>query len=526
MRRRIAGFALVLTLLLSLALLHPDTSRRLLALLRSDEAADVDIETLLEEAAGTVESGVDRSVNPSPSHASAHPTEPPATEPTDTTPPQHDHREAETSDQPAAGETTLPTNPKTTLSPDPSRDLPPTTPVVKELTGNVSGTVTDTAQLVGRVNLVGDLIIDGGTLLARPGVTVDGNGFQIMVHSGGRVDWRGTPVFTWSGDGSNANLTRDINLRNLRRIIFMGGAGPSVIQYVAVHSSGTPGLGDYPLHWHLNYDTTRGTIVEGVAVVDGRHHAFVPHGSHGITFRDTIAWQVQGDAYWWDPPGSNDCGTKFAKFCTADNSNDTTYDHALAAKVTNGPGDLRGYRLSGFHLGAGSGNVVKNSLAREITPTHVKDCSGFHWPESANQNDGGNVWTFASNRTAASECHGIFVWQNDGNPHVISGFSGGGVDHGAYGNIYHYKNLTVPYLEVHAIGWQIGQSQVGDVTALKHVAAGTVTFTDVTFDSFTISDGQGEPAIYVLNGTNLGCGDIVHQDTHPASQVIIDGASC
>ena len=67
---------------------------------------------------------------------------------------------------------------------------------------------------------------------------------------------------------------------------------------------------------------------------------------------------------------------------------------------------------------------------------------------------------------------------------------------------------------------------MGDVTALKHVAAGTVTFTDVTFDSFTISDGQGEPAIYVLNGTNLGCGDIVHQDTHPASQVIIDGASC
>jgi hypothetical protein len=37
---------------------------------------------------------------------------------------------------------------------------------------------------------------------------------------------------------------------------------------------------------------------------------------------------------------------------------------------------------------------------------------------------------------------------------------------------------------------------------------------------------DGEPATYVLNDTNLGCADVVNESRHPASLVIIDGASC
>jgi len=520
-RRRIAGFALVLTLLLSLALLHPDTSRRLLALLRSDEAADVDIETLLEEAAGTVESGVDRSVNPSPSHASTHPAEPPATEPTDTTPPQHDHREAETSDQPAAGETTLPTNPQTTLSPYPPPDLPPTTPVVKELTGNVSGTVTDTAQLVGRVNLVGDLIIDGGTLLARPGVTVNGNGFQIMVHSGGRVDWRGTPVFTWSGDGSNANLTRDINLRNLRRIMFTGGAGPSVIQYVAVHSSGTPRLGDYPLHWHLNGNSTRGTIVEGVAVVDGRHHAFVPHGSHGITFRNTIASGIAGGAYWWDPPPKDGSPKDM------NNSHDILYSHALADGISNAPGDDRGYNLAAFSLAGGDNNTLRASVARNINPSHKKNCSGFIWPSIGSQS---SLWTFENNKTFGSDCHGISVWDNDGKLHIIDGFtSTEGISHGAYINRYEYRHIDVPYVLVHAVGWSVTSGRIAEVRDTKHQSEGTVTFIDVEVGRLIMDSLQGQdppPVHYAFTNTGLICDGVEWVSWVEGSTVTIDGQDC
>ncbi len=125
-------------------------------------------------------------------------------------------------------------------------------------------------------------------MIARPGVDVEGNGFQIMFTNGAKADFQGTPVFTWSNNGAKQNLVRDINFRNLRRIIFTG-AGPSTLRYFTISDSGTPTPGDFPLHFHLNGDSVRGTLVDGVVVLNGANHAFVPHGSHGITFKDTIA---------------------------------------------------------------------------------------------------------------------------------------------------------------------------------------------------------------------------------------------
>lgn len=371
---------------------------------------------------------------------------------------------------------------------------------------SVSGTVV----LDGRVDLKGDLMVMGGTLVARPGVVVNGNGFQIMFMEGGRADFQGSPVSTWSNNGSQMNLKRDIEFHNLRRIMFHG-AGPSTLKYFTVTDSGTPDvLGDYPIHFHLNANSTRGTIVEGVVVVNGRNHAYVPHGSHGITFKDTIAYNIRGDAYWWDPgQGEND-------------STDIVYDHALAHTVT--PAASGKHRLTGFMLRGGD-NTVKNSAAVNIKGG--SDCSGFHWPENAGPNA---VWTFTNNHSSSPDCNGIFVWQNDDEPHIINGFTGSGIDHGAYSNEYQYNNVKVDHLQIQALGWTINNSTIGDVTTHAHndsAKGKTTTITNTQIKTFTIDNGNGKaPGNYILNNTNLTCNDIKYTSTYPGTQITINGTTC
>lgn len=427
---------------------------------------------------------------------------------------------------------------------------PPETAISSPSNSQVSGTITGEAcpckvtgsvEIKGNVSLKGDLIVEGGTLIARPGVDVNGNGFQIMFMEGGKADFQGTKVFTWSDQGAKQNLKRDINFRNLRRIMWMDGGGVSTLKYLAVADSGTSSLGDYPLHWHLNGNSTRGTIVEGVVVLNGKHHAFVPHGSHGITFKDVIAKNTADDAFWWDPPGTNE-SCSFRKFCTLDNSNDIVYDRALVDGVTNGPGNDRDFNLAGFILGAGSGNVIRNSAAININPSHVKDCAGFQWPGKANQNEGGNVWVAESlysfsgpsepsDSGGPENCHGIFVWQNDGNHHVINEFTGGGIDHGAYKNNYEYRNVEVPYVEVHALGVTFIGGKVREVTAEKHQVGGsadnpTAVFSNTAIDRFTLRNGKGEPGYFVFNSTGLSCSDIVERSVASGTVVVIDGHTC
>jgi len=433
--------------------------------------------------------------------------------------------------------TTATTDQPTTTAPDPSTTITSATTTSTSSTKQSDGTITGDAcpcnvtgivELEGEIRLHGDLIVNGGTLVARGGVDLEGNGHEIVFISGGRADFQGTPVFTWSGDGSNANLERDINFRNLRRIIHTNNAGASIMKFFTVSDSGTPTLGDYPLHWHLNGDSTRGTIVEGVVVVNGAHHAFVPHGSHGITFKDVIAKNIRDDAFWWDSPGTNDCSTH-NKFCTMDNSNDILVIHALVDGVYELSSNSASFhRVTGFVLGAGSGNLIRDSLVRDIKGG--QNCSGFHWPGGANQNVGGNVWTAQNLRTIDDDCHGIAVWQNDGNQHIIDGFVGGGIDHGAYVNHYDYRNVDVPYLRVHALGWSISASSVGDVRVRRHsLPGGPVTFTNVQIASCTIGNVNASaqnPGTYILNNTNMSCADIVYDSVVPGTRVIIDGKEC
>ncbi len=379
------------------------------------------------------------------------------------------------------------------------------------------------------------MVITSDTMINAPIVLRAGdsieirNGARLSCGAGCYADWQGTPTSTWSADGQVQNLDRDIKIFGQGDFRFEIGSGVSTIRYVEIDLQPLTLLAHYPLHWHHVGDGSRGTLVEGVVVKNSTNRAFVPHASHGITFRDTIASNIAGEAYWWDPPGSSQT-CQFRKFCTLDNSNDITYDHVLADGVTNAVGDNRGFTLAAFQLGAGSGNTVRDSVAMNINPSHVKNCSGFHWPSTANQNDGGNLWIFENNKTFDDRCHGIFVWQNDSNPHIIDGFTGPGIDHGAYGNRYDYRNVTVGYVVVHAVGWSMSDSIAGDVLTRKHLSAGTITFTNVAMTSFTVDNGGGTsavaPATYVLNNVGLSCADIIYLRVIAGTKVIVDGVEC
>lgn len=361
--------------------------------------------------------------------------------------------------------------------------------------GDFAGTVTqgETRQITCDVNLTGDLIVEG-VLTGVDTFTLDGNGFQILVQNGGRLDlagkhrsawvrwgdnvsgspaqpdWQigdrlavaptkagiyGAPYeVTWTGDWATmvrpanspdvplvdgttarpevANLSQSIVLQDLRRLHFHEGAGVQTLKWLKVLNSGTAGVvGDYPIHFHLNGEASRGSLHEGVVVENGKNHAFVAHASHGIVYRDTAAINTFDHPYWWDlPPGGNNDDT-------TNDSNDIVWDHALAGYVQ-GSSTI----LSGFRLGAGIGNRLVDSAVYGVQGTI--NSAGATWPEK-----GQGVWDVSGLVSHNNVLHGIFTWQNDGRPHVdIEGITiyrvgRRGISHGAYINHYEYRQVSI-----------------------------------------------------------------------------------
>ena len=197
--------------------------------------------------------------------------------------------------------------------------------------------------------------------------------------------------------------------------ILISSSAPQTIKYATIRYMGPdiPGFqpdtdvtGRYPLHFHHS-SGSRGSIVEGVVVRDSGNRAFVPHGSNGVTFNNTIAYDVVGAAYWWDPPSPANPGLH--------ESDDIVYNGAVAAKVWASESQI--HRSAAFELGAGVNPTVINSVAVGMQGGG-KDNSGFFWPAAAE-----GVWTFVNNRAHNNNAHGIFVWQNTNIRHVINGFT-------------------------------------------------------------------------------------------------------
>lgn len=255
------------------------------------------------------------------------------------------------------------------------------------------------------------------------------------------------------------NLSRNVRIEGTpghRSHIFIRSRRPQTVKGVAIRHMGPRKqaeeftekvLGRYGLHLHMSGDGSRGSKVEGVVIRDTGNHAFVPHLSNGITFRDCISHNTFEDAYWWD--GAPDTRTPGSA------SHDIRYERCVASQVQYDP-PFRGFTLTGFSLGRGNGNVIRDSVAVGIQGD--TNAAGFQWPEG-----GEGIWTFERNIAHNNANHGIFTWQNTGKLHVVTRFTayhnaGSGISHGAYNNRYTYRDSTLfgnrgGALIVHADSW-------------------------------------------------------------------------
>lgn len=175
-----------------------------------------------------------------------------------------------------------------------------------------------------------------------------------------------------------------------------------LVQFMGPRVGGARVTGRWPIHFHHSMGNNFGTVVQSCVVRDVGSHAFVAHASHGITFRDCVAYKVTESPYWWDPPvDGNDFSSE---------SDDITYDHCLAAHVT--PVDLPQVSVgSAFVLGLGNRCTVKDCAAAGVQGLPNSRVAGYHWPGNAPQ--GIYPWTFDDNVAHNNRSDGLYFWQND-----------------------------------------------------------------------------------------------------------------
>ena len=239
------------------------------------------------------------------------------------------------------------------------------------------------------------------------------------------------------------NLSRTVEIQGSpegRSHILIHSTVPQTLRYAGIRYMGPQQssqsephfvAGRYGLHFHHCGDGSRGSLVEGVVVSQSGAHAFVPHMSHGVTFRECISHETTGYAYWYDPPTDN-----------ADSfTHDAVYERCVASAVLSEGAPLKGYRNSGFFLGAGNGNQVRGCVA--VGVTGWSSASGFHWPEQFT-----GVWLFEDSVAHNNVRVGLFSWQNNHLPHEINRFVAyhnghAGISHGAYTNQFRYKDVVL-----------------------------------------------------------------------------------
>ncbi len=252
---------------------------------------------------------------------------------------------------------------------------------------------------------------------------------------GGTVPSVSTPYGTFKAEVFN--LTRNVVIEGtsssyMKRVFFSESTVPQTIKYVELRYIGdSQVVGFYPLHFHFNGDATRGSLIEGVVVHDADHHAFVSHGSHGMTFRNCVGYKIRGDAFWWDPPVDGVAGNE---------TDDTLWENCLAVDIVGGDVTPQG-ETAGFYMGGGVGNKAIGCVA--VASEQWSPNSGFHW--GSKNNGVPNTWTFEDCISHNNGDWGVFVWQNTGTQgHFMTRYVGyhngrGAVKHGAYNNWgYHY----------------------------------------------------------------------------------------
>lgn len=273
------------------------------------------------------------------------------------------------------------------------------------------------------------------------------------------------------------NLTRNVRIegRQGHRVhVFINSRKKQTLKYIAVRHvgprQGDDGvLGRYGIHFHMVGGYSRGSLVQGAVVRNAGHHAFVAHASHGVTFRDCVSHDTMSAAYWWD------MGPEHV-------TKDLLYERCVASKVT--VGSVGQFRHTGFALGFGGANRALGCVAVGVTGT--KNASGFHWPEPVGvfgkDNPNESVWGFVDCVAHNNKVNGIFVWQNNPGKSVIDRFVAyhngrAGIEHGAYRNVYQYRNSTV-----------YGNGEAGVMVAAVSGQAVPLAFTNMLFDGAGLND--------------------------------------
>jgi hypothetical protein len=241
------------------------------------------------------------------------------------------------------------------------------------------------------------------------------------------------------------NLTRNVSIRGTRggrAHVFINSSKRQSIRYARIAHMGPrrantergytePVKGRYPLHFHHCGKGSRGSEVRGTVVTKSGNRAFVPHESDGINFRDCVSHDTMDGAYWWDTPADDGHVHK---------SNRVVWDGCVASLVHKEYKAPVG-RLSGFLLGAGVDNVVRECVA--VGVQRSIDSSGYLWPPSA-----GNTWAFRDNISHNNHVHGVFNWTNRRQTLATKGlvaYHNGktGISHGAYLSPHLYKDVTL-----------------------------------------------------------------------------------
>ena len=235
----------------------------------------------------------------------------------------------ETTTIPPETTTTTTTMPPTTTTEAPPPDTTTTTEAPPETTTTTTTGPPPEPGTGQILTFTSDTVITGETITLRPTDEIRlENGAMLMFGPGASLDAQGTPVATWSDDGNTQNLVRDVKITGEGNIMFTAGGLPSTINYVEVDLQPDFEFDEYPLHWHKMGDDSRGTEVIGTVVKNSTNRAFVPHASHGITFRDTICKDAVLSCYWWNGPPGTDPGNDIHDI--SDQSHDILYDHVLA----------------------------------------------------------------------------------------------------------------------------------------------------------------------------------------------------
>lgn len=193
---------------------------------------------------------------------------------------------------------------------------------------------------------------------------------------------RAHPVVGGRWTAEVGDLTRNVKIDGTASgfaHVFIHSTSAQTIRYAELQYLGVAGvLGRYPLQFHHDGDGSRGSVIEGVVVHQSGNHAFVPHGSNGITFHDTIAYDIANDAYWWDPPVHAPMHAPTMTDMSDGSSSDIVIDHAIAALVHGPSGPL----LTGFRLGQGAPgtDTIRDSVATGVDGRN--GASGFAWKQA------------------------------------------------------------------------------------------------------------------------------------------------